>query len=416
MRCAECGVRGATQTVYLVGMGDDGPRGLTEEARAILAAADVVCGGERHLALLGEHPGERLPITRDLARLVETVAAARAAGRRVAVLASGDPLFFGIGAYLAERLGPDSLCVLPHVSSVQLAFARLGVAWQDAAVLSAHGRPLEAILGRAMASAKMAVLTDDANTPALVARALLDGGMEDADAAVCEHLGGERERVVRAPLSAVAGREFAPLNVLVVLRDPAAVRWGRPLVGQPDDAYAHARGLITKAEIRAVSLSRLGMARASVLWDVGAGSGSVAIEAASLRLDAAVYAVERDPEQLELLKANVRRYTAGNVRIVAGEAPAALAALPAPDAVFVGGTGGRLPAILDVTAARMRAGGRLVLNLVAIEHLADACARLSGTGWTVDVTHISVARSAPIGDALRLAALNPVFVVSAECR
>jgi precorrin-6Y C5,15-methyltransferase (decarboxylating) len=192
------------------------------------------------------------------------------------------------------------------------------------------------------------------------------------------------------------------------------VRWGRPLLGQPDDAYAHTRGLITKAEVRAVSVARLAMHRTAVLWDVGAGSGSVAIEAASLRVAAAVYAIERDAEQLELLRANVRRYTAGNVRIIAGEAPEALAPLPDPDAVFVGGTGGRLPAVLDAATARLRPGGRLVVNLVALDHLAAARERLAADGWTIDVTQISVARSAPVGGSLRLAALNPVFVLTAE--
>jgi precorrin-6Y C5,15-methyltransferase (decarboxylating) len=376
-----------------------------------------VCGGARHLAMLRGWPGSRgarFTITKDLTGLADVVAGAHKAGRQVVVLASGDPLFFGIGAFLAERLGRENVRVVPHVSSVQLAFARLGVAWQDAMVLSAHGRPLEPTLGRAMAATTMALLTDDVNTPAAVARALLDGGMEDADAAVCEHLGGDDERVVRAPLSDIAVRQFARLNVLVVLRDPAAVRWGRPLLGQPDDAYAHARGQITKAEVRAVSIARLGMDRAGVVWDVGAGSGAVAIEAASLRVDALVCAVERDPEQVGLLRENVRRYTAGNVRVVAGEAPAALAGLPDPDAVFVGGTGGRLTSVLETASRRLRPGGRLVLNLVTLDHLAEARACLDALGWTHDVTQVSVARSAPVAGSMRLAALNPVFIAGAE--
>lgn len=400
--------------VWIVGVGDVGPRGLTDEARACVARATLLCGGERHLALFPTHPAERFLITKDLVRLVEAVTTAQAARRRVVVLASGDPLFFGVGAFLSARLGREAVRVLPHVSSVQLAFARLGVAWHDAAVLSAHGRPLEQILGRAMASAKFAVLTDDDHTPGAVARALLDGGMEDAEAAVCEHLGGAAERVVRAPLSAIADETFARLNVLVVLRDPARVRWGRPLVGQTDDAYAHRRGLITKAEVRAVSLSRLGIERARVLWDVGAGSGSVAIEAASLCLDAAVYAVERDPDQHALLRANVRRYSAGNVRMVRGEAPQALAELPDPDAVFVGGTGGRMEEVLDVVVCRLRPEGRLVLNLVSLDHLATARRQLTAAGWPTSITQVAVARSTPVGDTDRLAAQNPVFILTAE--
>ena len=403
-----------TPPVEVIGVGDDGPAGLPPQTQALLAEADLVCGGARHLAALPAGPGERFVITKDLDGLVQRIAAARAAGRRVVVLASGDPLFYGVGATLMARLGREAVRVTPHVSAVQLAFARLGVPWHDAAVLSAHGRPLERVLGRAMASHTFAVLTDAVNTPAAVARALLEGGMEDAEAAVCEHLGGPRERVVRARLSAIAEQTFAPLNVLVVLRQPSAVRWGRPLIGQPESAYAHARGLITKAEVRAVSLGRLGLERAEVVWDVGAGSGAVAIEAASLRLDALVYAVERDAEQYRLLLANVRRYTAGNVRPVFGAAPAALADLPDPDAVFVGGAGGRLGEVLEAAGARLRPGGCLVLNLVLLEHLHAALAWLRARGWAVDVTQVAAARGTPTGEGVRLAALNPVFVLAAR--
>lgn len=403
-----------TSPVEVIGVGDDGPAGLPPHLQSLLAEADLVCGGARHLAALPPGAAERCTITKDLDGLVQRIAAARAAGRRVVVLASGDPLFFGVGAYLIERLGREAVRVHPHVSAAQLAFARLGVPWQEAVVLSAHGRPLERILGRAMANHTFAVLTDAVNTPAVVARALLEGGMEDADAAVCEHLGGPRERVVRAPLSTIAEQTFAPLNVLVVLRQPSAVRWGRPLIGQPESAYAHMRGLITKAEVRAVSLGRLGLERAEVVWDVGAGSGAVAIEAASLRLDALVYAVERDAEQYRLLLANVRRYTAGNVRPVFGEAPDALAALPDPDSAFIGGTGGRLGEVLEAVGARLRPGGCLVLNLVLLEHLRAALAWLRARAWPMELTQVTAARGVPTGDGVRLAALNPVFVLAAR--
>lgn len=399
--------------ITLIGVGDDGPRSLGEEARVAVAEADLLCGGARHLSAF-DAPGERLPITKDLAGLVARIEEAREEGRCVVVLASGDPLFYGIGSVLSERFGPDALRVLPAVSSIQLAFARLGLPWQDAAVLSAHGRPLAPLLGRAMASARFAVLTDGVNTPARVAAALLDGGMEDAAAAVCEHLGGEHERVTRGTLSAIAAQAHAPLNVLVVMRDPAAVRWGYPLLGVPDDRYAHPRGQITKAEVRTVSVARLGMERAIVVWDIGAGSGSVSIEAASLRLDAAVYAVEREPAQLAFLRNNVRRFTAGNVIIVAGEAPAALEPLPDPDAVFIGGSGGRLTAVLEASLRRVTPGGRVVLNLVSLDHLQTARRTFLTQGWAVDVAQISVARSASIANTVRLAALNPVFVVSGE--
>jgi precorrin-6B C5,15-methyltransferase / cobalt-precorrin-6B C5,C15-methyltransferase len=400
--------------VIVLGVGDDGADGLPASALGEIERADVLCGGERHLAFFPDHPAERVVLKGGIDGALARIEEAQARGLRVVVLASGDPGFFGIGKALAGRLGRDAIRTLPGVSSVALAFARLGEPWQDAVTLSAHGRPLESILGPACAAARFAVLTDERNTPGAIARALLDCGMEDADAAVGEHLGSARERVARAPLSQIAVQEFAALNVLVVLRDPADVRWGCPFVGLPDEAYRHERGMITKAEVRAVTLSRLRPWDALVLWDIGAGSGSVAIECAAHMQRGTVYAVERDPSQLEHLRANVRGFQAGNVRVVAGEAPVALAALPEPDAAFIGGSGGGLEGILESTAMRLRAGGRVVLNLATLEHLSIAHAWLRQAGWSVDVAQIAVSRSSPVGDLTRMAALNPVFIVAGE--
>lgn len=404
---------GARPPVLVIGLGDDGPAGLAASSLAEIERAEVLCGGERHLAFFPDHPAERVILKGGLAAALDRVEQAHGQGQRVVVLASGDPGFYGIGAALAERLGSDALRIVPALSSVALAFARLGEPWQDAVVLSAHGRPLESILGPACAAARFAVLTDEQHTPAVVARALLDCGMEDAGAAVCEHLGSARERVVRASLSSIAGQEFAALNVLVVLRDPANVRWGRPLVGLPEAAYRHERGMITKAEVRAVTLSRLRPWDARVLWDIGAGSGSVAIECASHMPRGTVFAVERDPVQLEHLRGNVRAFQAGNVRVVAAEAPAALAHLPEPDAVFIGGSRGP-DVMLECVAARLRPGGRTVLNLATLEHLSAAHTWLRAAGWQVDVTEVAISRSSPVGGLTRMAALNPVFIVAGE--
>lgn len=404
--------------VHLIGIGEDGLRGLRDQERALIAGADLLCGGTRHLALAEYSCADDAVhlITADLPALLGRIRPVHERGGQVVVLASGDPLLYGIGAYLGEHLGRDVLDVRPTLSSPQLAFARLAIPWQDATVLSVHGRPLLPVLGRAMAATVVAFLTDARNTPAVIARALLERGMEDAAVAVCERLGGLEERVVPALLSTVVGQAFDPLNVLVVMRDPAAVRWGHPHLGQPEAAYAHVRGLVTKAEVRAVSLAGLGLGRPAVrtVWDIGAGSGSVAIEAASLRLDAVVYAVERDAGQLALLGDNIRHYQAGNVAVVAGEAPAALTSLPDPDAAFVGGSGGRLIDVLGAVTNRLRPGGRLVMNLVVLEHLAAARSFLDRAGWAVSVTQIHVAREARTGNAKRLAALNPVFILSAE--
>lgn len=392
--------------ISVIGITDLGPDSLSAEARALVDRAALLCGGERHLAFFPDSPAERFTIRANLAELVERL---RPVSEPVVVLASGDPDWFGIAPFLVERLGRERIRILPNLSAIQLAFARLGLAWHDAVQLSAHGRPLESILPVALWASKVVILTDERNTPAVIARALLDLGDEDARADVFEHVGGARERHVSGNLSDLLDQAFAPLNLLIVQHRRPPRPW--PL-GLPEGAFRHRRGMITKAEVRAVSLAKLRLHERAVVWDVGAGCGSVAIEAAALARHGRVFAIERDAEQVALLEDNRRRFAAGNVVVVAGTAPAVLAELPDPDAVFVGGSGGELAAILRLARGRLREGGRIVVNLVAIEHLALVVELDLPPSWSVDVSQVSVARSARTADLTRLAALNPVFVVT----
>jgi precorrin-6Y C5,15-methyltransferase (decarboxylating) len=392
--------------IAVVGITDAGASSLRAEARALVDAAALLCGGERHLAFFPGHQGERLVIKSDIDGLVARLASET---RPVVVLASGDPLWFGIGAALSRRLGPERLRILPNLSTLQLACARLGIPWQDAVSLSAHGRPLEGILPSALVERTAVILTDPQNTPTAIAAALLGAGSDDARADVFEHLGGPNERHTSGRLSDLAGQTFADLNLLVVRRD----RPPHPLaLGLPEEAYAHRDGQITKAEVRTVSLAKLRLRTTDTVWDIGAGCGSIAIEAAALARAGRVFAVERDHEQLGYLRENVARFGAGSVCVVAGAAPAALAGLPDPDAVFIGGSGGTLAAVLDIAAQRLRAGGALVANLVALEHLAEMQPTLEARGWEVEVTQVAAARSARTGGITRLGALNPVFIVA----
>lgn len=392
--------------VHVVGIGDRGPDGLAPAERALVEAADLLCGGERHLGLFPQSRAERFCIRDNLADLY-TLLAEAAGRRRAVVLASGDPCFYGIGPLLAQALGSDHVAIHPAASSVALAFARLGLSWQDAIVLSVHGRPVEDAMAAALDARKLAILTDPEHTPDVVARALLDAGVEDCPAYVCERLGGEMERIHETRLRDLPGQQFDPLNVLVLLPERAAIL---PGFGRPDADYASLRGQITKSEVRAVTVARLEPWRADIAWDVGAGSGSIAIEMAGLMAHGTVYAVERDPEQLEVLRTNLRRHRAARVHIVEGAAPAALEALPAPDAVFVGGSGGALAGILALAAGRLRPGGRLVANFARLDALTVWQQLATGLGWPQEIVHLSVARGAAAGGGTRLAALNPVFV------
>jgi precorrin-6Y C5,15-methyltransferase (decarboxylating) len=362
---------------------------------------DLVVGAERHL---GAWPGNgrtprRLPLA-DLGAALEEID--RCQGRAV-VLASGDPGFFGIVRALAERFGPGALDVRPAPSSVSLAFARLGLPWDDAVVVSAHARPLAEAARRAVAGPKAAVLTSPDSPPEALGRELLRLGSRQR-AVVCTRVGDEDERVEAASLEALAAGCWDPCSVVVLL-GPAtdgvaperSLAWGRP-----EDEFAHRQGLVTKAEVRAVALGKLALAPAGVVWDVGAGSGSVAVECAALAPAARVVAVERDRDACGRIEANCRVHGV-RVEVVEGEAPAALAPLPDPDRAFVGGGG--LDA-LDGVLARLRPGGRVVATYAAVDRAAAAFSRLG------HLSQVAVSRGERLPDGgLRLVAANPVFVV-----
>jgi precorrin-6Y C5,15-methyltransferase (decarboxylating) len=404
--------------LVVIGIGHDGAAGLSAEARAHVAAARVLAGGRRHLAFFPEWAGERLVIDADLEALVGRLRE-RYAAERTVVLASGDPLFYGIGRLLLQSFPREELVFLPHVSAVQLAFARVKETWHDARVVSLHGRPPEALRPAVEArEAKIAVLTDGRNSPAAVADFLRrHGAAEDYALWVCENLGGPDERVSRHAPARLGDEPFSPLNVVVLLRERAAPVRDVPLLGIPESALLHRagpRGLITRREVRLLALCYLELRPDDVLWDVGAGSGSVAIEAARLSSGLRAFAVERDGEAFGQLEANVARLGAGRVRAVRAEAPEGLADLPDPDAVFVGGSGGRLADILAAAARRLKPGGRIALNCVTLENLARGWDGLREQGLEPEATSVQLAHSRPLG---RLHCLEPdslIFILRAR--
>ena len=399
----------ADERITVVGIGDDGPSGLGNIARRTIETAEVLYGGARHLAWFPQHSARRVDLGTDFAAALRELDAP-SVQRRV-VLASGDPMHFGMGATLAARVGAGRIAVIPHVSSTALAFARIGESMRDAVTLSAHGRDLRPVLARAMTSTRTAILLDNQHDARMVARALLDAGMEDANTAVCSHLGGPNEAITRGRLSAiVAAPAFPSLSLLVLLRDAAEVeKCHRTAIA--DTEFAHRDGMITKAEVRALSVAALHLRPLDLLWDVGAGSGSVATEAALQLSGGAVYAIEQDAVQQGFIRENAVRFRVPQVHCVAGEAPAVLDALPPPNAVFVGGGGDNLAAIVEACVERLLPGGRLVINLVALERLGPLLEQLRR--WSPSTTQVSVARGVAAGGATRLDALNPVYIVAA---
>ena len=386
-------------------VGLDGSR-LTGEAADAVAAASLVVGGRRQLAAVSLPAGTPTMPLGPLAPALEALAAHRA-GHAV-VLASGDPGFFGILRSLRER-GLECT-VLPAVSSVSLAFARAMIPWDDAQVVSAHGRDPRHAVNVCRAHPKVAVLTGPKCGPADVGAAL-DGWQRRF--VVAEHLGTPDERITECSPADAVTRSWEDPNVILVLADapasggpglswpPACVPDGWALA---EDSFDQRDAVITKAEVRAIALARLAPGPGRLIWDVGAGTGAVGIECA--RFGAAVIAVERDSRRSERVRANAGRHGT-DLRLVTGEAPAVLDGLPQPDAVFVGGGG---PNVVNAVAARHP--GRIVVPLAAVERTGPVAASLTAAGYVVDGALIHAARLVPLpGGVHRLGPINPVFVL-----
>jgi precorrin-6Y C5,15-methyltransferase (decarboxylating) len=405
--------------VYIVGVGSDGLAGLTARAREILTSADLVLGSEPTLGLVRELGAERVAVGSDLNEEIRAIEA-NLGRKRIAVVAGGDPLFYGIARYLCDRLGKEHFEVLPHVSSMQMAFARVKESWDEAYLTNLATHPLEDVLDRVRVAETVGLFTSEEEDPPRVARALLARGLDYFRAYVCENLGGPDERVTQGELADVAEMEFAPLNVMILKRKP-----GRPdrhrtpgrfrRFGNPDDVFAQSRpksGLITQAEVRAIALARLAVGPGDVVWDVGAGSGSVAIEAAQLSDPGAVFAIEEDAADYHLILANAEGFGVRNVKAVHGTAPAVFAGLPPPDAVFVGGTGKEVGRLLEAAYAALRPGGRMVVNVATLDALSATYAALRGVAGTVDVLLVNVARGVEQLETLRFEAVNPTFLLA----
>lgn len=370
-------------------------------ARSAIDAAEVLVGSPRQLSLV-EAPvqAEHVPLASGLDTAIETVVQRQHEGARVCVLASGDPGFFGIVRTLAARVGSEGLAVHPAPSAVSMAFARLGCSWDDALVVSAHGRSRHDAIACLLPAAKAAVLTSPDNPPESIGAELVAAGCGPRTTAVLTRLGEPDEAVFEGDLHALAAGTFDPMSIVVV-RDPAAPAGGPGLTwGRPESAFVHRDGMITKAEVRAVVLGKLALPRVGVLWDLGAGSGSVGIEAARICPGLRVLAVERDADSVQRIRANAAAHEA-SIEVIHDSVPDALADLPDPDRVFVGGGG--LDA-LDASLARLRREGRVVATYALLDRAAHAWRRLG------NMVELSVARGAAAADGVRLAAMNPVFV------
>ena len=386
----------------------------------ILRRAQVLVAGRRLLEAVPNlcapelcAPERTIPIAGPLSPILEDIAREREAGKRVVVLADGDPLFFGLGKRLIERLGAPAVHVHPNLCTLQMAAARVGLPWHGVRVVSLHGRddygPLYAALAR---FEHIAVFTDAENSPAAIAQALLERGVADAALIVLENLGAPNETARRLRLEEAWDLPFADLNLVIVERlAPPEI----PLMlGIPDHYYFHEKELITKQAVRATGLALLGVPPEATVWDMGSGCGSVAIEASHLAHEGRVYAIEKHARRAAMIRENVRRIGAWLVETITGEMPDALSALPDPDRIFIGGGLGQDTRPLAVACHRLKPGGRMVIHCILLDTLFRAKEYLHTHGWNYGITQLSASSTERLAGDLRLRAQNPVFIIWAD--
>jgi len=408
--------------IYVVGIGEDGFLGLTEYAQNTVRSADVIVGEPHCLELVRNvefaKPVQMLTVSGALDEIVRRIE--ENSDKRIVVLAVGDPLFYGTARYLWEKLGKERFEIIPHVSMMQMAFARVKESWEDAFLANLSTTSLEDIFNQIRSAEKVGLFTSEELPPNVIAQKLLDVGLDYFTAYVCENLGAPNERVTCGELQDIASHTYSPLNVLILIRKPDVPDrplslWGKRLFGNPDDAFLQAkpkRGLLTPAEIRSIALAELDVGLASVVWDVGAGSGAVAIEAAQIARDGRVYAIEMDPEDVRLIEENAKRFGVTNLVTILGRAPEAWADLPAPDCVFIGGSGRQVAELCELAFERLKQRGRLVATMGSLENVVDVHQRLRRLSRVVNVLMINLARGFYQFDRVRFQALNPTFLVS----
>lgn len=425
MRVGESGVTSteSQHRLYVVGIGLDGVAGLSERARSLLTEADCIAGYPHHLQQVAGYGAEKLVLggaVLDWIALVQQ----ELQRRSLVVLASGDPLYFGIGRLLTEAIARPQLVFVPHLSSVQLAFNRLGLPWQSATVVSVHGRSVEE-LERVLRQGQtpIAVLTDPQWTPGAIAQFLLDVQLPaQYHITVCSRLGAVDETIWSGSWEEAIAQAFPSPNVVILERgqEPLPLE-DLPLLGLPDAAFhtfADQPGLITKQEIRALAIAQLQVAPHHTLWDIGAGTGSMSIELARLLPTAHIVAIEKTAAGITLIRQNCQRFGVNNITVVQTQAPSGLADLPPPDRIFLGGGGAALAEILAVCGDRLLPGGMLVANFATLEPCTLAQRTLQDLGWEVRLLQVNLARSSTLRSrssaATRFVPLNPVTLLRAQ--
>lgn len=416
---------------HIIGILDNGTASLNSETISLLHSAKHVIAGTRVLELLAhEMPNAKTyDLTSNLKNVPLWISNALNANESVVVLASGDPLCHGIGSFLAGKVESEKLQILPNLSTIQLAFSELKLAWQNAKIVSIHNKDagewqrgatpehgLYELVKQCRQQALLVILTSPENNPPRIAQLLeIENLADDFEIAIAQNLRQPSQKVTNfLPVSTVAKNSYSEPNVVILKRKQPLKT--PVLFGLRDESFVQRKpekGLITKCEVRAVSLARMQLTRSSIVWDIGAGSGSVGLEAARLCPDGHVFAIEKNADDIANVEQNHTAWQISNYSFFHGKAPEFLDTWQNPDAVFIGGSGGELGQLITLCLNRLNSGGWLVMNFVTLENLATAVETLKQAGATWDVTQIQASRSSPILNMNRLQAENPVWIVSA---
>jgi len=419
-------------TCKIIGVLDNGVHGLTADTLNIIQSANLVIGASRTLKLFAAQiaHAEQKDLTGHLKDVPVWITEALHANQQVVVLATGDPLCHGIASYLYKKLPADQLQIIPNISSIQLAFAQIGLSWQDAKIVSVHSKDAKEwtkgagpehgfypLLQALYNSDKLAILTGPENSPDRIARMMLIENIADQfEMSVAENLLCDDEKVIHGESVAFIAEHSFNGNDVVILNRKQANQSNIIFGLQDSDFYQRKpdKGLITKREVRAVSLARMQLKPDSIVWDIGAGSGSVGLEAARLCHQGYVYAVEKNTADFEIAGKNADQLGIYNYHLINNKAPLGLENWPTPDAIFVGGTGGELADLIHLCLNRLSPEGWLVMNFVTIENMTTAIETLKKLDTHWDMTQLQASRSHAILHMYRMQAENPVWVVSAQ--
>ncbi len=414
--------------IHIIGIGF---RPLGRKASGIIRGSDIVLASGRLLEVFRGYREysevkDRIVVHGSVYETIEYISD-NYREKRLSLIAAGDPMFFGIGRLIVERFGRDAVEVYPDLSSIQAAFAAIREPSNNALFMSLHGGPDPAKRRRPEYEIteipvlvrqydRIAILTDRVNNPVEIAKTLMKPRGSGLTMYVCERLGYPDEKITQGTPEDISRLSFEHPNVVIIIRrgdDAGTALLSDLRFGLKEAEILHAGGMITKDEVRAVALHRLRLPHRGVFWDIGAGSGSVSIEAARLCPGLRVFAVEKNREQINRLDENRDRFGTANMEIIHGEAPGALKDLPVPDRVFVGGGSAKLGMTADILAEKMNSG-IIVINAATIDTLNDAVRNLERNGFSTAISQVSVSRSRIIDGKKHLAALNPVFVITGE--